>query len=214
MALLLGDVAPDFSAESTRGHIRFHDWLNGQWAVLFSHPRDFTPVCTTELGEVARLRPEFERRKVKIIGLSGDTVQSHEQWTRDILDLKGVPVEFPVISDLNRAIARLYGMVHPNHDDLHTVRSLFIIDPHKRVRLTLTYPQSCGRNFTEILRTLDSLQRTDNSAIATPANWYPGDEVVVLPAIDDAAARERFPAGWRAEKSYLRFVPDPGVVRA
>lgn len=214
MTLQLGDEAPDFSAATTRGPIRFHDWLDGQWAVLFSHPRDFTPVCTTELGEVARLRPEFERRRVKIIGLSVDTVQAHEQWSRDIRDVKGTIVEFPVISDLDRSIARLYGMLHPRHDELFTVRSVFVIDPKRRVRLTLTYPQSCGRNFDEILRVLDSLQRTDESSVATPANWRVGEDVIVLPALDDEAARKRFPAGWRAAKPYLRWVPDPRLSTA
>lgn len=214
MTLQLGDEAPDFSATTTRGPIRFHEWLDGHWAVLFSHPRDFTPVCTTELGEVARLRPEFERRQVKIIGLSVDTVQAHEQWARDIRDVKGAVVEFPVISDLNRSIARLYGMLHPHHDELYTVRSVFVIDPQRRVRLTLTYPQSCGRNFEEILRVLDSLQRTDESAVATPANWRVGEDVIVLPALDDETARKRFPDGWRSTKPYLRWVPDPRLSTA
>jgi alkyl hydroperoxide reductase subunit AhpC len=209
MALQLGDEAPDFVAPTTHGRIVFHEWLNGRWAVLFSHPRDFTPVCTTELGEVARLRRQFDQRGVKIIGLSVDTVQAHEQWARDIRDVKGAVVDFPVISDLDRSIARRYGMLHPQHDELFTVRSVFVIDPQRRIRLTMTYPQSCGRNFDEILRVLDSLQRTDESAIATPANWRVGEDVIVLPTLDDEAARKRFPAGWRAPKPYLRWVADP-----
>ena len=214
MPVRIGDDAPNFTAETTEGTVDFYDWKAGKWAVLFSHPRDFTPVCTTELGEVARLRPEFERRRVKIIGLSVDTVQAHEQWSRDIRDVKGTIVEFPVISDLDRSIARLYGMLHPQHDELFTVRSVFVIDPKRRVRLTLTYPQSCGRNFDEILRVLDSLQRTDESSVATPANWRVGEDVIVLPALDDEAARKRFPAGWRAVKPYLRWVPDPRLSTA
>lgn len=209
MTLQLGDEAPDFSAATTRGPIRFHDWLDGQWAVLFSHPRDFTPVCTTELGEVARLRPEFERRRVKIIGLSVDTVQAHEQWSRDIRDVKGTIVEFPVISDLDRSIARLYGMLHPQHDELFTVRSVFVIDPKRRVRLTLTYPQSCGRNFDEILRTIDSLQLTDSHGIATPADWRVGDDVIIPSAVSDEQAAGKFPRGWHEIKPYLRVTPDP-----
>lgn len=214
MTLQLGDEAPDFVAQSTHGRIRFHEWLNGRWAVLFSHPRDFTPVCTTELGEVARLRPEFDRRGVAIAGLSVDTVQAHELWVRDIRDVNGAIVDFPVISDLDRTIARRYGMLHPLHDELYTVRTVFIIDPQRRVRLMMTYPQSCGRNFEEILRALDSLQRTDASAIATPASWQVGGDVIVLPALDDAAAREHFPNGWRTTKPYLRWVPDPGLIPA
>jgi alkyl hydroperoxide reductase subunit AhpC len=211
MALQLGETAPDFTAETTLGRINFHEWLGTSWAVLFSHPRDFTPVCTTELGQVALLRRQFEKRDVKLIGLSLDTVQSHEQWSHDVRDTQGVNVNFPVISDLDRCVVKLYDMLHPKHDELHTVRTVFVIDPHKKVRLTLTYPQTCGRNFDEILRVVDSLQLTDSHAVATPVNWRVGDDVIILPALTDTEARERFPKGWHALKPYLRLTPDPRV---
>jgi alkyl hydroperoxide reductase subunit AhpC len=211
MTLHLGDIAPDFTAESTMGRIRFHSWLGNNWGVLFSHPRDFTPVCTTELGQVALLQRHFDRRHVKLIGLSIDTVQSHEQWLQDIRETQGATVHFPVVADLERSIARLYGMLHPEHDAVSTVRSLFIIDPDKKVRLTLAYPQTCGRNFDEVLRTIDSLQLTDTHSVSTPANWRVGDDVIILPAVSDEEAEEKFPQGWHTLKPYLRLAPDPRV---
>lgn len=211
MTLMLGDTAPDFTAESTVGRIRFHSWLGGSWGVLFSHPRDFTPVCTTELGQVALLQRHFDRRNVKLIGLSIDTVQSHEQWLQDIRETQGASVHFPVVADLERSIARLYGMLHPRHDEVSTVRSLFVIDPDKKVRLTLAYPQTCGRNFDEVLRAIDSLQLTDAHAVSTPAHWRVGDDVIILPAVSDEEAEVRFPKGWHAAKPYLRVTPDPRI---
>ena len=211
MTLRLGDTAPDFTAETTRGRIEFHSWLGEGWALLFSHPRDFTPVCTTELGQVALLERQFERRGVKLIALSIDTVVSHEQWSHDIRDTVGATVHFPIIADIDRSIATLYGMLHPNHDSTHTVRTAFVIDPAKKVRLTIAYPQSCGRNFDELLRTIDSLQLTDAHGVATPAHWRVGDDVIILPAISDEEAQTRFPNGWHALKPYLRVTPDPRV---
>lgn len=209
MPLQLGDIAPDFTAETTAGRIHFHDWLGTSWGLLFSHPRDFTPVCTTELGAVARLEPQFDQRGVKLIGLSVDTVQSHEHWATDILETQGVAITFPVISDLNRTVAKLYGMLHPLHDELYTVRTVFVIDPHKKVRLTITYPQTCGRNFDEILRVVDSLQLTDSYSVSTPVNWHAGDDVIIVPSLSDTDAQQRFPKGWHAAKPYLRITPDP-----
>ena len=209
MSLQLGDTAPDFTAETTRGKIGFHEWLGSSWGLLFSHPRDFTPVCTTELGQVARLEPEFARRGVKLIGLSIDNVVSHEQWLHDIRDTHGVNVHFPIVADVDRSIAKLYGMLHPNHDSNHTVRTVFVVDPAKKVRLTIAYPQSCGRNFDELLRAIDSLQLTDAHGVATPAHWRAGDDVIILPSITDEEAHSRFPAGWHAPKPYLRLTPDP-----
>jgi thioredoxin-dependent peroxiredoxin len=209
MALQLGDLAPDFSARTTEGLIHFHHWAGEHWVVLFSHPRDFTPVCTTEMGRVAQLKYEFARREVRVIGLSLDTVDSHQRWAHDIRDTQGVALNFPVIADLDRSVASLYGLIHPNHDEAFTVRTVFIIDPHKRIRLTLTYPLSCGRNFDEILRTIDSLQLTDAHAVATPAGWREGDDVIIAPSLSDADAAHHFPRGWRALTPYLRVVPDP-----
>ena len=209
MSLQLGRIAPDFTAETTRGKIGFHEWLGSSWGLLFSHPRDFTPVCTTELGQVALLEPEFARRGVKLIGLSIDNVVSHEQWLHDIRDTHGVNVHFPIVADVDRSIAKLYGMLHPNHDEAFTVRTVFVIDPEKKVRLTIAYPRSCGRNFDEILRTIDSLQLTDVHGVATPAQWRAGDDVIILPSIPDEEARERFPRGWHELKPYLRLTPDP-----
>ncbi len=215
MALRLGDTAPDFAAETTAGPIRFHEWLGDSWGILFSHPRDFTPVCTTELGYVARLKPEFDRRRVKAIGLSVDPVESHRRWAEDIRETQGHAVNFPIIADPDRTIAELYGMIHPAHDQVHTVRTVFVIDPQKRVRLTFTYPQSTGRNFDEILRVIDSLQLTDAHPVATPVNWKPGEDVIIAPAVKDAEARTRFPGGWRALRPYLRLTrqtePVPGA---
>ena len=209
MSLQLGDLAPDFSAQTTEGEIRFHRWAGESWVILFSHPKDFTPVCTTELGYVARLKPEFERRNVKAIGLSVDAVDSHHKWSRDIAETQGHALNFPLIADSDREVARLYGMIHPRHDELYTVRTVFVIDPQKKIRLTITYPQTAGRNFDEILRVIDSLQLTDQHSVSTPVNWRAGDEVIILPSVNDAEAQKRFPAGWHALKPYLRLTPDP-----
>jgi alkyl hydroperoxide reductase subunit AhpC len=211
VTLWLGDTAPDFTADTTHGRIKFHDWLGDSWAVLFSHPRDFTPVCTTELGELALLQRHFEKRRVKVIGLSIDTVQSHHEWLRDVRETQGTIVQFPVISDLDRKIANAYGMLHPNHDEAFTVRTLFVIDPARQIRLTITYPQTCGRNFEEVLRAIDSLQLSDTHHVATPAHWHVGDDVLIPHSLTDEEAAERFPKGWHALKPYLRLTPDPRV---
>ena len=209
MALQLGDIAPDFTASTTEGEIRFHDWLGDAWGVLFSHPKDYTPVCTTELGFTAKLKPEFDKRGVKAIGLSVDSLDDHRGWSEDT---QGVAVNFPMIADADRAVADLYGMIHPNASDTMTVRSVFIIDPSKKVRLTLTYPASTGRNFNEILRVIDSLQLTDSHKVATPVNWAQGDDVIIVPAVSDDDAKALFPDGWDTQKPYLRVVkqPEPG----
>jgi Peroxiredoxin len=211
MTLRLGDTAPDFTATSTEGELHFHDWLGDSWAILFSHPRDFTPVCTTELGAVARLKPEFDRRGVKVLGLSVDGVSDHETWSRDIEATQGVALNFPLIADKDRAIATAYDMLHPNAEATATVRSVFVIDPAKKIRLTLTYPASTGRDFDEILRTIDSLQLTSSHQVATPANWRRGDDVIILASVTDEQARAAYPDGWRAERPYLRYVPDPSA---
>jgi alkyl hydroperoxide reductase subunit AhpC len=211
MSIQLGDVAPDFTANSTEGEIRLHEWIGDSWAVLFSHPKDFTPVCTTELGAVARLKPEFDRRGVKVIGLSVDGVADHEGWSRDIEATQGVPLNFPLVADPDRAVSTAYGMIHPNADTTATVRSVFVIDDKKVVRLTLTYPASTGRNFDEILRAIDSLRLTSSSSVATPANWQPGQDVIILASLNDEQAAAKFPDGWRAERPYLRYVPDPST---
>jgi alkyl hydroperoxide reductase subunit AhpC len=214
MALQLGDTAPDFSAVTTAGDIRFHQWADRSWVVLFSHPKDFTPVCTTELGYVARLKPEFEKRNVKVIGLSVDSVESHRKWADDIRETQGYALNFPLIADSDRSVARLYGMIHPQHDELFTVRTVFVVDPQKKIRLTITYPQTAGRNFDEILRVIDSLQLTDAHSVSTPVNWHAGEEVIIVPSVSDADARKRFPNGWRALKPYLRLTPDPGAPKS
>jgi alkyl hydroperoxide reductase subunit AhpC len=208
--LRLGDIAPDFTAESTMGPIRFHDWMGSGWAILFSHPRDFTPVCTTELGYVARMKPEFDRRGVKAIGLSIDPVDAHRGWSQDIKETQGHEPNFPIVADPERKVANLYGMMHPAHDEVFTVRTVFVIDPQKKVRLMITYPQTTGRNFDEILRVIDSLQLTDAHKVATPVNWKPGEDVIIVPAVSDEEARSRFPKGWKALKPYLRLTPQPG----
>jgi alkyl hydroperoxide reductase subunit AhpC len=208
-ALRLGDDAPDFVAETTEGPIHFHDWLGASWGVLFSHPKDFTPVCTTELGEVARLKGEFERRNVKVLGLSVDSLKDHKRWAADIEQTQGHALNFPLVADPSREISDLYGMVHPNADDTATVRSVFVIGPDKKVKLTLTYPMSTGRDFGEILRVIDSLQLTAAHKVATPVNWRQGDEVIIVTAVSDDEARQRFPDGWRAPKPYMRYVPQP-----
>ena len=209
MALRLGDIAPDFSAQTTQGNIKFHDWIGDSWAVLFSHPKDFTPVCTTELGEAARLKPEFDKRHVKIIGLSVDPADSHAKWADDIKETQGHALNFPVIADADRKVSDLYDMIHPKANDTLTVRSVFIIDPKKKVRLILTYPASTGRNFDELLRVIDSLQLTDKHSVATPVNWKQGQEVIIVPSLSDADAKTKFPGGWKTLKPYLRLVPQP-----
>jgi alkyl hydroperoxide reductase subunit AhpC len=209
MSLKLGDPAPAFTAETTHGPIDFHAWLGDRWGVLFSHPRDFTPVCTTELGVLASLAPEFERRGVRVLGLSVDGLDAHREWSKDILTVTGHAPNFPMIADPDRRIAGLYGMLDPSAADTATVRSVFVIGPDKKIKLTLTYPASTGRNFDELLRAIDSLQLTARHQVATPVNWQRGDDVIIVPAVSDAAARERYPKGWRAPAPYLRYVPQP-----
>ena len=209
MAIRLGDEAPDFTAETTEGTISFHDWIGDGWAVLFSHPADFTPVCTTELGLVAKLKSEFDKRNVKIIALSVDPVDSHERWIGDINETQDASVNFPLIADPDREVSNLYDMIHPNALDNLTVRSVFVIGPDKKVKLTLTYPASTGRNFDEILRVIDSLQLTANHSVATPANWTDGEDCIVVPAVSDEDARTMFPKGFDAVKPYLRITPQP-----
>ena len=209
MAVRLGDEAPDFSAETTAGPINFHEWLGDSWGVLFSHPADFTPVCTTELGVVANIEEEFEKRSVKIIALSVNSVDDHEGWIADINETQNANLAFPLIADPDRKVAELYDMIHPNALDNMTVRSVFVIGPDKKVKLTLTYPASTGRNFDEILRVIDSLQLTANYSVATPANWQDGDDCIVVPALSDEEAAEKFPQGFTAVKPYLRVTPQP-----
>jgi thioredoxin-dependent peroxiredoxin len=209
MALQLGDLAPDFTAETTEGPISFHEWLGDGWGVLFSHPKDFTPVCTTELGALAGLAAEFARRRTKVIGLSVDSVADHRRWSRDIAEVGGLAPDFPMIGDADRRISLLYGMIHPAASDSMTVRSVFVIGPDKKIKLMLTYPASTGRDFTGLLRALDSLQLTAAYQVATPVNWRAGEDVIIVPAVSDEDARRRYPEGWRAPKPYLRFVPAP-----
>ena len=209
MAIRLGDEAPDFTAETTEGTISFHEWIGDGWAVLFSHPADFTPVCTTELGLVAKLKSEFDRRNVKIIALSVDPVDSHNSWIGDINETQSTTVNFPLIADPDREVSNLYDMIHPNALDNLTVRSVFVIGPDKKVKLTLTYPASTGRNFDEILRVIDSLQLTADHSVATPANWTDGEDCIVVPAVSDEDARTMFPKGFDAVKPYLRITPQP-----
>ncbi|USG61253.1 peroxiredoxin [Sneathiella marina] len=210
MTIQLGDVVPDFTQKSTEGDISFHNWIGDGWAILFSHPKDFTPVCTTELAEVARLKPEFEKRNMKPIALSVDSVDSHQGWLADIKETQGSAVNYPILADADRTVSDLYGMIHPNADDTLTVRSVFIIDPNKKLRLTLTYPASTGRNFDEILRVIDSLQLTEYHKVATPVNWQDGDDCVIVPAITDPdQMKELFPKGWKELKPYLRMTPQP-----
>lgn len=211
MTLRLGDLAPDFTALTTHGVVRFHEWKGPAWAVLFSHPRDFTPVCTTELAALVRLKPEFDRRGVRIIGLSVDPVESHRNWEPDIAELAQAPVNFPLIGDPERAVATLYGMIHPDSSDTATVRSLFVIGPDHRIRLMVTYPMSTGRSFAEILRALDSLQLTATYMVATPADWTHGEDVIIPPSVSEEEARRRFPRGWTSSKPYLRVTPQPSV---
>ena len=209
MTVQLGDVAPDFTADTTEGTISFHDWKSGSWAVLFSHPKDFTPVCTTELGYTAKLQSEFAKRNVKVIGLSCDSVEEHRTWSQDIADTQGIAPNFPMIGDQDTTVANLYGMIHPNASDTMTVRSVFVIGPDNVVKLMITYPASTGRNFDEVLRVIDSLQLTAKHKVATPVNWQHGDDVIIVPALSNEAAAERFPGGWDEQKPYLRVVAQP-----
>jgi alkyl hydroperoxide reductase subunit AhpC len=218
MALRIGDEAPDFIAQTTEGEIHFHDWIGDSWVILFSHPKDFTPICTTELGYVAGLKPEFDKRNCKIIGLSVDSVEDHERWLKDIEETQGHAVNYPLIGDSSLQVAKLYDMIHPNADedakarsalDKATIRSVFIISPDKKVKLILTYPMTTGRNFDEVLRVLDSIQLTATHTLATPVNWKPGDDVIISTAISDEEAKEKFPQGWTAPKPCMRFVQQP-----
>ncbi len=211
MAVRLGDIAPDFTAETTQGSVSFHEWKKDSWAVLFSHPKDFTPVCTTELGAVSALVPEFAKRNTKVIGLSVDPVDSHERWSADIADVTGHKVNFPMIADSDRTVSSLYDMIHPSASDTMTVRSVFVVGPDNKVKLTLTYPASTGRNFDELLRVIDSLQLTANYSVATPADWKQGDEVIITSAVSDEDAEKRFPKGFVKKKPYLRVTPQPNL---
>lgn len=208
-ALLLGDLAPDFEVDTTSGPLRFHEAIDGHWAVLFSHPKDFTPVCTTELGMTAKLKDEFDKRGVKVFGVSVDPIADHHAWIGDIKDTQGVALNFPLIADPARTVASLYGMIHPNASDTFTVRSLFVIGPDKKVKLKIEYPASTGRNFDEVLRVIDSLQLTAKHQVATPANWTSGDDVIIVPSLNDEAAKAKFPDGWKTLKPYLRMVAQP-----
>ncbi len=210
MALQLGDTAPNFTQDSTEGPLNFYQWAGDSWVMLFSHPKDFTPVCTTELGYMAGLKPEFDKRGVKIVGLSVDPVEDHREWSKDIEETQGHAPNYPMIADHDRKVADLYGMIHPNALETMTVRSVFLIDPNKRVRLILTYPASTGRNFDEILRAIDSIQLTETSKVATPVNWRPGDNVIIVPQLSDDDAKALFPDGWDEQKPYLRVVKQPG----
>ena len=211
MAVRLGDEAPDFTAETTEGTVSLHEYLGDGWGMLFSHPKDFTPVCTTELGYVAKIKPEFEKRNVKVIGLSVDPVESHVKWEGDIAETQGTAVNFPMIGDPDRKVADLYDMIHPNANDTATVRSVFVIGPDKKVKLTITYPASTGRNFDEILRVIDSLQLTAGYKVATPANWTHGGDVIIVPAVSNDEAKELFPNGWDEQKPYLRVTKQPNL---
>ena len=218
MPLRIGDEAPDFTAETTEGTLHFHDWIGDSWAILFSHPKDFTPVCTTELGYMAGLKPEFDKRNCKIIGLSVDSVEDHKAWSEDIRETQGNKVTYPMIGDTDLAVAKLYDMIHPNASgdakkrtavDNATIRSVFIIGPDKKIKLILTYPMSTGRNFDEVLRVLDSMQLTAKHKVATPVNWKKGEDVIIVPAVSDDEARKKFPEGWKAPRPYLRIVKQP-----
>ncbi|MBI1951000.1 MAG: peroxiredoxin [Acidobacteria bacterium] len=218
MALRIGDEAPSFTAQTTQGTINFHDWIGNGWAILFSHPKDFTPVCTTELGYMAGLKPQFEKRNCKVIGLSIDSVEDHGRWSRDIEETQGHAVNYPLIGDSDLKVAKLYDMIHPNAggdakgrtaQDNATIRSVFIIGPDKKVKAMLTYPMSSGRNFDEVLRLLDSIQLTAKHKVATPVNWKQGQDVIIVPSVSEEEARQRFPGGWKAPKPYMRTVPQP-----
>ncbi len=209
MAIRLGDDAPDFTAQTTQGEINFYEYLGDSWGVLFSHPKDYTPVCTTELGEAARLKPEFDKRNVKVMGLSVDALGSHEGWAKDIEETQGTAVNFPMIADADKTVSNLYDMIHPNASDTFTVRSVYVIGPDKKVKLMITYPASTGRNFDEILRVIDSLQLTAKYSVATPVNWKDGDDCIIVPSVTNEQAKEKFPAGWTEVKPYLRITPQP-----
>jgi alkyl hydroperoxide reductase subunit AhpC len=219
MTLRIGDIAPDFEAQTTEGPIRFHDWLGGTWAVLSSHPKDFTPVCTTELGYMARLKPEFDKRQTKVIGLSVDPVDRHRQWSDDIKETQGAAPNYPMIADTDFNVSKLYGMLPADVDgacetrtpaDNQTVRNVFVIGPDKKVKLVIVYPMTTGRNFDEVLRVIDSLQLTAAHRVSTPVNWKPGDDVIIAGSVSDAEAKTIYPDGWKAPKPYLRIVPQPG----
>lgn len=218
MTLQIGDTAPDFEADTTEGRIKFHDWIGNGWAVLFSHPKDFTPVCTTELGQVAKLKAEFDKRNTKVIGLSVDSVEDHKRWSKDIEEATGRAPNYPLIGDTDLKVAKLYGMIHPNASgdaknrtaaDNATVRTVFVIGPDKRIKLMLIYPMSTGRNFDEVLRAIDSLQLTAKHSVATPADWKQGQDVIIAPSVPDDQAKQKFPGGWRTVKPYMRVVPQP-----
>lgn len=209
MGLHIGQVAPDFTQESTEGTIKFHEWIGSQWAILFSHPKDFTPVCTTELGMAAKLKPQFDKRNIKMIAISVDDVASHNKWIGDIEQTQDVKMNFPILGDADKKVSTLYDMIHPEANDTLTVRSVFIIDHNKKIRAMITYPASTGRNFDEILRVIDSLKLTDDHKVATPANWKDGDDCVIVPAITDDEAKTKFPKGFKALRPYLRITPQP-----
>ncbi|MCA9320366.1 MAG: peroxiredoxin [Planctomycetes bacterium] len=209
MAIRLGDEAPDFTADTTEGKIDFHKWLGGNWGVLFSHPKDYTPVCTTELGRVAKLKPEFDRRGVKVIGLSVDPLKDHQGWSKDIEETQGTALNFPLIADPDRKVATAYDMIHPKSLENFTVRSVFVIGPDKKVKLSITYPASTGRNFDELLRVIDSLQLTSKHQVATPADWKDGDDCIIVPTVSNEDAKKVFPGGWKEVKPYLRLVKQP-----
>jgi alkyl hydroperoxide reductase subunit AhpC len=209
MALRLGDTAPDFTAETTEGKLNFYDYLGDSWGLLFSHPKDFTPVCTTELGAIAKRKPEFDQRNVKLMGISVDPLESHKGWSKDIEETQGAAPNFPMIADQDRKVADLYDMIHPNASDTVTVRSVFVIGPDKKIKLTITYPQSTGRNVDELLRVIDSVQLTAGYQVSTPVDWQEGDDVIIVPAVSDEQAKDKFPKGWKALKPYLRVTPQP-----
>ena len=209
MSLRIGDTAPDFTAETTAGTVRFHEWIGDGWAILFSHPKDFTPVCTTELGYLASLKEQFSERNCKVIGLSVDPLSDHQAWSKDIEETQGHALNYPLIADADKQVAGLYDMIHPGESETFTVRSVFVIGPDKKIKLTLTYPASTGRNFDEVLRVLESLQLTAQHQVATPVNWKNGEDVIIVPTLSDDAAREKFPSGWKTVKPYLRLVSQP-----
>jgi thioredoxin-dependent peroxiredoxin len=210
MSLHIGSIAPDFQQDSTEGPLKLHEWLGDKWGVLFSHPADFTPVCTTELGRVAKLKPEFERRNVKVLALSVDPLSAHKGWIGDIEETQGAKLNFPLLADADRKVSKLYDMIHPEANDTLTVRSVFIIDPRKKIRLIITYPASTGRNFDEILRVIDSLQLTDNYSVATPVDWKDGQDCVIVPSLKDPEVmKQKFPKGWKEIRPYLRMTPQP-----
>ncbi|MCF4097344.1 peroxiredoxin [Maritalea mediterranea] len=211
MGLLIGDEAPNFEADTTEGRINFHDYINGSWAVLFSHPKNFTPVCTTELGFTSKLKPEFEKRGVKVLGLSVDPIEDHKAWAGDIEETQGTALNFPLIADPDGEVAKKYAMIHPNADNTLTVRSVFVIGPDKKIKLKIEYPASTGRNFNEVLRVIDSLQLTANHQVATPVNWQDGEDVIIVPALSNEEAKKKFPDGWNEVKPYLRIVKQPGA---